>query len=374
VVRHGGDRLADRRQPLGLHQRRVVGGVLDREGRLVADGDEELQVVVAEHGRARRVAGERGRGVDVDRPHHAVAALHRHADRLADAGANDAVAGGEAVVVACVAGDHALAAGHHVVEDRAAHDQLPAVAKPVAPGPRRQSAAGGIDEHDAAPVGRHPVEHEVEDPAEELVDVERVADRHRRPVHHLQAAAGPGEPAVAGVERRGHGDRVVLADRGHDVRAVEAVGRDHVVEAGGDRSGTVRERQHRLADTDSIPPAQVGLLDLAVVEERAVGALQVGDAKPVPDAANLRVAARDLAVVEPDQVARLAADGGRAGEPAEVVLHARVRALDDEKRCHGPAASGEGGEKSPRFPDCGTGSRRPEARPRRRRCERWRGG
>ena len=45
VVRERGDRLPDGRQPFGLHHRRVVGGVFDRQRRLMADGDHQLQML-----------------------------------------------------------------------------------------------------------------------------------------------------------------------------------------------------------------------------------------------------------------------------------------------------------------------------------------
>ena len=48
VVRERGDGLADGRQPLGLDHGGVVAGVLDGQGRLVADGDHQLQVVLGE--------------------------------------------------------------------------------------------------------------------------------------------------------------------------------------------------------------------------------------------------------------------------------------------------------------------------------------
>ena len=87
-----------------------------------------------------------------------------------------------------------------VVENRPADDPRGDVGgAAVATGLRLQLAAVGVEKHDASAVGLDPLEDELEDPPEELVDVERVADGERRPVHHLEVAAGPGQPAVVGV-------------------------------------------------------------------------------------------------------------------------------------------------------------------------------
>ena len=48
VVRQRGDRLADGRQPLGLHHGGIVARVLDGQRRLMADGDHQLEMVFGE--------------------------------------------------------------------------------------------------------------------------------------------------------------------------------------------------------------------------------------------------------------------------------------------------------------------------------------
>ena len=53
-----------------------------------------------------------------------------------------------------------------------------------------------IHQHDAAAVGLDPLEDQLHDPLQELIDVERVADGQRRAVHDLQIAPRPGEPGV----------------------------------------------------------------------------------------------------------------------------------------------------------------------------------
>ena len=112
VVRERGDRLADGRQTFGLHHRLVVGRVFDRERRLMGDGDHQLEMLLRELvGRALlQDALRRERRVDVDHADDVVAALHRHANRLADAQLQNAFGGVPAVVVAGVAGEHAFVA------------------------------------------------------------------------------------------------------------------------------------------------------------------------------------------------------------------------------------------------------------------------
>jgi len=56
--------------------------------------------------------------VDVDHAHHVVAALHGHANRLADAHLHDAARRVPAVVLPGVAGEHAFVPLDHIVENR----------------------------------------------------------------------------------------------------------------------------------------------------------------------------------------------------------------------------------------------------------------
>ena len=150
VVGESGDGLADGRQPLGLDHGGIVAGVLDGQGRLVADGDHQLQVVLGELVGAAALEDllGRGRGVDVDRADHPVAALHRHADRLANAHPHDAGRRVPSLVLPGVAGQHAFVSLRHVVEDRLADGDLarrsgapcacggPSAPTASAPGPR----------------------------------------------------------------------------------------------------------------------------------------------------------------------------------------------------------------------------------------------
>ena len=53
-----------------------------------------------------------------------------------------------------------------------------------------------IEQHDAAAVGLDPLEDQLHDAVEQLIDVERVADGQRRAIHDLQIAAGPGQPGA----------------------------------------------------------------------------------------------------------------------------------------------------------------------------------
>ena len=74
-------------------------------------------------------------------------ALHRHADHLADADADDALAGGEALVAGRVGDEHALLLAQDVVDDGAADgDQVlrPAAVLLFANGAAFGSSAAGV--------------------------------------------------------------------------------------------------------------------------------------------------------------------------------------------------------------------------------------
>ena len=225
-MRERGDGLPDGGQPLGLDHGRVVAGVFDGQGRLVADGDHQLQVVFGELVGAALLDAllGAGRGVDVDHADHVVAALHGHANRLADAHLHDAAGGIPAVVLPGVAGQHAFVPLDHVVENRLADGDFLVGADALASAADLglQQFCRRVHQHDAAAVGLDPLEDQLHDPLQQLVDVQRVADGQRRAVHHLQVAPRPGEPGVL----RHFGLRIedpaafFLGDRMDDPRAV----------------------------------------------------------------------------------------------------------------------------------------------------------
>ena len=305
----------------------------------MADGDHELQVLVAEPPLARlQRLGQRHHCVDVHHAHGIVAALHRHADRLAHARAHHAVARRKAIVVLGVAREHTFAALEHVVENRAADGHRGGVAgATIAAGLRLQLPCLGIEQHDAAAVGLDPFEHQLQDPAEQFVDVEGVAGGERRPIHHLHVATGPGEPAVlcvVGHEGRDH--PLVFPHGAHDPRSIRAVGGSNDVDQA-DRPLVVvilRIHHHRAADLNLIAAAELGPLHLAVVDVCAVGTLQIAHHEPAFDPADLRMPPGDLVVVELHEVARLAADSDRPRVHREVVAGAAIAALDDVERRH----------------------------------------
>ena len=344
VVRERGDGLAGGGEPLRLHHGRVVGGVFDGERSLMADRDHQLEVVVVESPLpVFDRLDQRYGGVDVDHADGVVASAHRHADRLPHTGANHAVAAAEPVVFLGVAREHPLVPLQHVVEDRAADLHRGGITGlPVAAGLGAEFAGRGIEEHDAAAVGFHPLEDQLQDAAEQLVDVERMADRERRPVHHLEVAAGPCQPAVVRILGGGQGDRVVFPHRADDPRPVGGVGGRHDVD------GRKRRRvfavfgvdEHRPADPDPVAAGEFGPFDAGVVEVGAVGALEIADHEGVADAADFGMPAGDLVVVELDEVASLTADAHGPLGAIELEAGAAAAALDDEQRRHGVANSG----------------------------------
>src|SRR5207249_5863205 len=125
-----------------------------------------------------RLAGP-GTGIDVQDAQGLVPAGHRHADHLADADAEDALAGAEALVLGGVRDQDALLLADDVVDDGAADLQAFARRLVAAPAHRLglQLAAVGVAEHDAAAVGLDGAEHQLQDPLEQVVEVEDVADR-----------------------------------------------------------------------------------------------------------------------------------------------------------------------------------------------------
>jgi len=304
----------------------------------MADRDHQLEVLVGEAPwAALRHLRQGYGGVDIQHADGPVTPLHRHADRFVDAGPEHAVAAAEALVVLGVAGQHPFGALDHVVEDRAADGHRAGGSRPAVAARRgTQRARRRIEEHDAAPVGLDPFEHEVQDPRQQLVDVERVADGEGRPVHHLEVATRPGEPAVVGVAGwRTAGRGALFAERPHDPRAVVGTRRsDDVHHTGrGIRVSVHREQQQRAADLNLVAAGQLRPFNAPAVDERAVGTLQVGDDVAGARGADFGVPARHLPVLELHGIPRLPADSDRRG-PRQWEPSSAIGPLDHEQRRH----------------------------------------
>ena len=111
-----------------------------------------------------------------------------------------------------------------------------------------------------------------------------------------------------------------------------------------------------LADEDLIAGVQVGLRDLHVVDEGAVGAADVHEHEPGPHLAKLGMPARHLGVMQTDAAGGVSADGQhRLGQ---IELLALVGPLDDEQTRHSRSRGRLGHEHSPKRHRSGEGGRR----------------
>ena len=99
-------------------------------------------------------------------------------------------------------------------------------------------------------------------------------------------------------------------------------------------AGGAGVEHERPADLNLVAAGQAMGVDLLAVDERAVGAVQIGDAEIAVAAAHLGVMAGDLGVVNLEDVR------GVAPQPENGVLQLESRALivsaNDEQRCHAP--------------------------------------
>ena len=289
VMRQRGDRLADGGQPLRLEHGLVIARVLDGQGGLVSNGDRQFEVVLGKlAGRVLvddDVAG-RAEGIEINHAQRLVAALHRHAHRLADAEADDALARVEALVLGRVRHQDALLLAQHIVHDRAAQGKLllGGQSLPPANGLRLELIAVAGPEHDAAAVGLDGAEDQVHHPFQELIEIEDVADRVDRLVHDRQVGQRALQPGGAGLLRLGEDAAAFgLADGLHDRRRqlqVLVLARDHadaVRQVAGPlpftAAGAVDE--NALADLDAVAGSQHRFLDGLAIDERAVGAAHV---------------------------------------------------------------------------------------------------
>ena len=129
-------------------------------------------------------------GVEIEHAERFVPALHRHADDLADAVADDALHGLKALVAGRVGHEQPLLLAQHVIHDRAADGDLFLAVDAIAPAQRLGLKLGAIQhgrsgrclahrrlaQHDAAAVGVEGAKDQLQDALEELIEVEDVAD------------------------------------------------------------------------------------------------------------------------------------------------------------------------------------------------------
>ena len=283
----------------------------------------------------------RSRGVDVNHADHVVTALHRHANRLANAQFHDAGARAEAIVLPGVAGEHALVPLDDEIEDRLADRDLVAAVAGVVAGPPHagiESLRVRIEEHDAAAVGLDPLENQLHDAVEQLVDVQRMADGQGRAVHHLEIAAGPGQPGVLRQVGLGVEDPAAffLRDGVDDPRLVVGGGRGGDIDRTADRAvgllGGAGVEHQRRPHLHLVAAGQEMLVHPFAVDEGPVGTVQVGDGVIAMGAAELGVLPRDLGVVQVDDA------GLVASEPQDGLLQLETRALiisaDHKQRRH----------------------------------------
>ena len=282
----------------------------------------------------------RSRGVDVDHADHVVTALHRHANRLANAQFHDVAAGLKRS--SCRASLVSTPSFRRMTKSRIV---LLIVIRRRA-GRRCGSAARGdraaglvrIEEHDATPVGLDPLENQLHDAVEQLVDVQRMADRQGRAVHHLEIAACAGQPGVLRQVGLGVEDPAAffLRDGVDDPRwsssAADGGNVDRTADtAVGLLGGPGVEHQGR-PHLHLIAAGQQMLLHPFPVDEGPVGTVQVGDGVIAMGAAELGVVPRDLGIVQVD------AAGLVASEPQDgllqLVTSALVSSADHKQRRH----------------------------------------
>ena len=141
--------------------------------------------------------------VEVEHAERLVPALHRHADHLADAEADDALPGVEALIAARRRRPARPAFLEHVVHDRPAQGDLLLVIDLLAPadGLGLELAGVVVAQHDAAAVGVDGAEDQLHDALEQLIEVEDVADGLDGLVHDAEVGQRVFEPGSAGLLR-----------------------------------------------------------------------------------------------------------------------------------------------------------------------------
>ena len=205
-MRQRGDGLSDRRQALRLHHGLMIARLLDGEGGLVRHGAGQKQMFAGELVRrfatrnsgAERIARRRA-GIEIEHAERFMAALHRHADDLADAVADDALHGLKALVARHVGHEKPLFLAQYIIHEGAADGDFFLAVDAMPPAQRLGLKLGAIQhgrsgrclahrrlaQHDAAAVGVEVAKGHLQDALEELIEIEDLADGLRRLIHQI---------------------------------------------------------------------------------------------------------------------------------------------------------------------------------------------
>ena len=267
--------------------------------------------------------------------------MHGNADRLADPHPHDARRRVPAVVLAGVAGQHALVLLHHVVQDRLGNGDLLLGADALAGAADLGGQLLGVrvQEHHAAAVGLDPLEDQIHDPLQELVDVQRVAHGQGRAVHHLEVAPARASQEVCGGLGVALQDTAALLvrQRADDPRLVPGELRQGDVDLCGEVFagvlGGAGEEHQRAADLHLVAAGQRGTLHPLAVDEGPVGAVQVGEVEDAVLDADIRVLAGDFGIVELDDIGDVPAQADR--RTLQLEAGPLIVAADHEQRRHG---------------------------------------
>ena len=269
----------------------------------MGDGDGQREMVLAELAETRVALGRLVVGrlrIEVQYAEGFVPPLHRHADDLADAKLEDAFSAEETFVARGVRDQDPDMFLHDMIDDGARKREffLPIFFLAPAQGFRLQLAGFLIVQEDAATVRLDGAEDQFQNAPEQLIEVEDHADGLARLVHDGEVGQGAAQPGR--VLLRLHEDAAAFAsaDRADDRRGQLHIGARDKVDLVRQRfgfdhglAGTGAENQHGLPDGDMIARPQFEIADFLVVDEDAVDAADIDQAKAVVDAADLRMPA-----------------------------------------------------------------------------------
>ena len=231
---------------------------------------------------------------------------------------------------------HAFVPLDHVIEDRLADGDPPVGVGALAGAAdlRLEGLVQRVHEHDAAAVRLDPLEDQLHDPLEQLVDVQRVAHRQGGAVHDLEVAPRRASHEFWGSSAWRSKMRLpscCVNERTMWARSPGSAAGPMLTTVGQvllRLLGRAGVEHQRAAELELVAAAEPMVADPLAVDERAVAAAQVRDGVIVLDAADFGVVAGDLGVVDLDGVRRVPPQAdGRLGQLEAASL---IGAADDE--------------------------------------------
>jgi len=319
MVGQVGNRLSNGGEFFRLQCALVKLGVFDGQGGLVTDGNHHLEVFFVEDIKVRRfgLLGGSDDRIDVEDSYDAVSTSHRNTDGFANPACLDARARTPTLIILGVAGKDSFFFFQHVIEDRFADgDLVVGLYFAILSVNGGEGSRGFILEHHASVIALHPLENQIDDLFDQLVDVESSTHGQACSVHNFPMGFAYRQGVgYLGVEEFGLPDRIAQIGSTANLRAFRCiVGNDgdtaiEIIFIGRTGVGFVESKhEDELANLNPIAISKYFRIDRFPIDDCAIAALKISQQIFATEELYFGVFARRFGIVKMDIATRVPSD------------------------------------------------------------------